>query len=607
MLLVAALVLAAYYPVAFGELCSIDDLKMVSTYSGVTSWTLKGVFTPGWSHGVYYRPIMILSYLFDNYLFHLDVGFLHIENIILHIINAFLVFWLTWQILPLDKKRTSYAPLIASLIFGLHPVNTESVSWISGRTDVLACVFVLLSANFLLLYKRKHSYWFLLVSGISLLLGFLTKETTLAFIPGAFLIMISKDDQPYAYAASQSPSYSSIKSISKFAVLSLICTVTVAVFFFLRSRAILTNDADKLGFTITAILLDIPDAAMVVMNAFVFYVKKLFAPFPLNFVIVEIEPLYEFLGLPLIMLSLYILGRKSVISGVFMSGLFLIMPAFVIAFNQIAWAPYAERYVYISSAFVMVASVLFLNGSVVATPSRRFWIGTLTAVMIVIMSIAVFQRSMVWKSNLTLFQDVVEKNPLEFVPRTCYGFALVDHGKLEKARFQFLRANKENKARLKIKKSLVKNNEYPDVVEASFYQDRFAYWEDADLGLAYVLEKEGKIVEAASAYERINDKSRGRSAEARKRLVNLYVDLLVGAEVNNNASFIKKKLAYYTENWKNTDRAYILFRIGRTLFSQGDNTGALIYFKKAHNEFTIENEYKSISEKFILKLNKERT
>ena len=37
------------------------------------------------------------------------------------------------------------APLFAALLFAVHPVHTESVSWISGRTDVLAALFFLLA------------------------------------------------------------------------------------------------------------------------------------------------------------------------------------------------------------------------------------------------------------------------------------------------------------------------------------------------------------------------------------------------------------------------------------------------------------------------------
>ena len=598
-LLVAALVLAAYYPVASGELCYIDDVKMVSTYSNATSWTLKGVFTPGWTHGVYYRPVMILSYVFDNYVFHLDAGFLHIENIALHIINALLTFWLTWQILPYEKKSTSIVPLVAALIFGLHPINTESVSWISGRTDILACVFVLLSANFLFLYKRRHSRWFLLVSGIFMLLGGLTKETALAFIPGAILIMMAKDGQ--ACPPPRSSSYSS-SAKSRVAVLFLLGIITFASIFFLRSRAILTNDTDKIGFTITAALLDIPDAAMVVMNAFVFYVKKLFIPFPLNFVIVEIDPLYEFMGLPLVMLSLYALHKKSVISGLFIAGLLLIMPAFVLAFNQIAWAPYAERYVYISSAFITIASVLFLAKIGAGTPRLRPWVGILTSILLVISTVAVFQRSMVWKSNLALFQDVVEKNPTEFTPRACYGFALADHGQFEKARDQFLKANKENRARFVVKRAPDDNAEYPDLIKASFYQNRFGYWEDADLGLAYISEKEGKTLEAIIGYERICDKIGNRPTDARKRLVNLYTVMLARAKSKDEISFIKKKLVRYTDKWRDPDGAEYLFSVGRTLFRLGDRNGARFFLKKAYGLFRDTDQYKNITSTIINKL-----
>jgi protein O-mannosyl-transferase len=604
LLLIMAIALTAYYPVVFGELCAVDDVQMVSTYLDIKSWTMKDVFTPGWQVGVYYRPLMVLSYLFDNYLFHLDEGFLHLENILLHTFNAFLVFWLAYQLLSADKKRKSYLPLLTALVFVLHPINTESVSWISGRTDVLACSFVLLSANCLLLYRQNGRYRFLIASGAFMFMGFLVKEIALAFLPGALLIMTAHEDVPDGLQlASSRFSASAIKNV----VYSLVAIAAVIAFVLLRSHAILSNDSNKIGFTIKVIFLDIPDAAMVVLNSFVFYLKKLYIPFPLDFTIIEIDPLYEFLGLPLVMLSLFILSKRSVLSSVFMSGIFLITPAFMIAFNQIAWTPYAERYVYISSAFIMSASVLYLGNKVNKPLPLQSWVAGFTVVLLIIMAVTVFQRSLVWKTNLALLKDGVDKNPELFTARVGYGFALVDHGDFRSAREQFVKANSDRNARLRI----IRRGDTVDpsgswLTDNSFYQNRFGYWEDADLGLAYLLEKEGKADEAAKAYEQIIKKSGGRSEKATTRIIIFYVNMLTKTRNRTEAKAIKDKLDRYTNDWKNEERPDVLFWVGRTLYSLGDKRGALIYFQKAHADFNNENEYKKISEKFIRSLEKVR-
>lgn len=86
----------------------------------------------------------------------------HITNIILHSVNTFLVVWLTFTLLDIRRghARTGidspsgrvgemssllFASGVSGLLFGCHPLRVESVSWISGRTDLLCALFYLMS------------------------------------------------------------------------------------------------------------------------------------------------------------------------------------------------------------------------------------------------------------------------------------------------------------------------------------------------------------------------------------------------------------------------------------------------------------------------------
>lgn len=89
----------------------------------------------------YYRPLVTLSYMADYALWGRNpVGF-HATNILLHALCAMLVYPL---VLGLVRCRPRTAAL-AALLFAVHPIHTESVTWIAGRTDVISTLFVLLA------------------------------------------------------------------------------------------------------------------------------------------------------------------------------------------------------------------------------------------------------------------------------------------------------------------------------------------------------------------------------------------------------------------------------------------------------------------------------
>ncbi len=605
LLLVCIPLLIVYYPVLFGGLCKIDDEIMVKNYLDIHDWSFLGLFLHPLGTGIYYRPIMFISYMIDNSLFHLDVGFLHLENVLLHIINVLLIFWLTYQLLPRERKRRSYLPLASALLFGLHPINTESVSWISGRTDLLACIFVLLSANSLLLFKRYYSYPFLFASGIFMLLGFLAKEITLAFLPGALLLVLAHHDKEECTPASPSNTPGSV--LRSNVVLATIGLSALFLFYLLRSHAFSINTDDRLLFSAKIILSDIPDTTMVVLNALAFYMKKLFVPFPLNFAIIEIEPLYEFLGLPIVMFFLYVLLRRTVISALFMSGIFLIFPAFIVAFYNVSWTPYAERYLYISSAFIMVATVLTISRLLEENRKLQFWTASITVLIVIIMAVGVYHRSKIWSSNVALFQDIVSKSPQLLTTRATYGLLLADErGDIEQARKELMKVKTESEARVMYKKSNDKGSMWsPSEIDPSFFHNRLGYWEDPDLGLAYLMEKEGKKVEAVAAYEAILEKTHGGSARARRHVIMLYTDSLMRTTNVSKRALILQKLSQHVAKWKDHDRAEFLYQIGKILSIQGEREDAIFYLRMAHNAFNEGSEYKTITAKLISNLESE--
>jgi tetratricopeptide (TPR) repeat protein len=111
-----------------------------------------------------YRPLQSISYAVSFFLWGLDPHIFHVENVLIHAVNGILLYLL---VLALLKKRV--LSFFAALLFLLHPVQVEAVSYLSGRSDCLSLFFFLLS---FLAYVRATSGRAKVTPGISSLLFF---------------------------------------------------------------------------------------------------------------------------------------------------------------------------------------------------------------------------------------------------------------------------------------------------------------------------------------------------------------------------------------------------------------------------------------------------
>jgi tetratricopeptide (TPR) repeat protein len=96
-----------------------------------------------------YRPLMSVSFALDLSIWGKNPMGFHLTNVLLHATVTFLVFLLLLKI-----SGSFRSALLAGAIFGVHPVHTEAVSWISGRSDILSTLFAIVSVLFSL---KTHS------------------------------------------------------------------------------------------------------------------------------------------------------------------------------------------------------------------------------------------------------------------------------------------------------------------------------------------------------------------------------------------------------------------------------------------------------------------
>ncbi|HZQ90357.1 MAG TPA: tetratricopeptide repeat protein [Terriglobales bacterium] len=144
-ILLAFVLLAAFLPYV-GTLrydWVYDDGGQIVYNPLVQSWRFapRYLVEHMWSNQInvppnYYRPMFLLWCLLNYSAFGLNPMWWHLSTLVLHLLSTALLFYLARQLL-----RDDFSATIAALIFGVHPIHIESVAWISGVTDPLLAMF----------------------------------------------------------------------------------------------------------------------------------------------------------------------------------------------------------------------------------------------------------------------------------------------------------------------------------------------------------------------------------------------------------------------------------------------------------------------------------
>ncbi|MGR3310287.1 MAG: tetratricopeptide repeat protein [Candidatus Brocadiales bacterium] len=163
-----------------------DDLGLVKSNPYIRSLTN----IPDSIRHMHYRPLRAISYTIDYYFTGLNPLGYHISNIIYHAITSVLVYLVAYLMMKnlhprvASSRDTTHGastpsrliPLFAALIFASHPVHTDSVTYISGRRDILSTLFFFLGFYYFLRYRTNAKWIYIPLIFMSFFLGLSSKE-----------------------------------------------------------------------------------------------------------------------------------------------------------------------------------------------------------------------------------------------------------------------------------------------------------------------------------------------------------------------------------------------------------------------------------------------
>ena len=157
-----------------------DDEFLVQDNVYIRNWShISKLFTENIGAGAgeifhFYRPLQMITYMIDYSIGGLNAKIYHFTNILLHISAALAIFWLM-NILYKDN----FLSLFTGILFVVHPIHTEAVSYVSGRADSLAALFTLLCFIFYIKYLNSESKSATILTVSSYVLAILSRENSL--------------------------------------------------------------------------------------------------------------------------------------------------------------------------------------------------------------------------------------------------------------------------------------------------------------------------------------------------------------------------------------------------------------------------------------------
>lgn len=573
--LISIVVLLAYYPALFAPLNPIDDNRMVDDLLNRSGIPWRDFLFP--VSKSYYRPLVGSSFLLDRYLWNLETPFLHFGNMMLHWVNTLLVFALACRIGRLAGLTGVGLAVCAALLFGLHPVNTEAVIWVSGRADLMAGFFILLILHGAIsFYTSQKKSWLLTVAGL-FFLGCLAKETVLFVWPGLIAAgwLVSRD-----FAAN--PNNRLLRLVP--ALLPAFASLfSIAGYFALRAYALHGRD---LGIGhVGKVLAGTPSSTVAstasssgeflvaglekALTVLGFYFRKMVQPFPLNFGITGVPEYYLWGGVLLILCCLYWLVKTSWPGVLLLTAVSLTSVAVLVAFGGISWTPVAERYLYSPSAMAAIGVSVAGAGYLKGKPPRPwpFLAGSVVALLLVIAAVGTFSRALVWQDNVALFRDTVDKSPDFAMARVSLATVLMQRGDRDEAA------------------EMMRDLDIPAFQVAS-------------LNKVSIMVADGKFEEARAF---LIGRLQNPGAYRRIVLENLVRVLALMADGEPDAARKKiyqtEQLTHLNDLWKSTREPFYLYQVGRLQLSMGDRSSARHAFETAYQAFPEGSIYREPSRK----------
>ena len=400
LLLLIICAILVFFPALKGEyLLNWDDDQQVTNNFDVLnfSWeSIKNYFSTFYTNS--YQPLASFSLGLEHYLFGYNPFYPHLTNMLLHIFNIIIAYFLLGRILPKQK----IASFFILAIFALHPLQAELMGWISTRSTLLNSFFFLLACLSYTTYaldpKKKKKYIWL--TFLFFTLSVLSKATGVV-LPMALL--------SFDYLYRRRLTLGLILEKIPF----FIGSITIGIVSII-SRNVTKSQGGYDGYY------TFYEKLSLVSHTVFLYLKKSFIandlfffygyPYKVKSDQIELKfllsPLWVIL-IALVFILVYKYLQKEYKRLWIFGGSFFIVNIFIVLnFTPFSLTFFAERYMYIAIIGVYISSIVLIENILRTTPVVKNFFYILMGVFLISLAIKSNQRSNLWNKEIILWTHV---------------------------------------------------------------------------------------------------------------------------------------------------------------------------------------------------------
>ncbi len=407
-----------YAPVREHGFSMFDDREYVvdnlNVQAGWTGESVRWAFTS--AHASNWHPLTWLSHMLDVELFGDWAGGHHWTSVVLHGLNAVLLFTFLCTL-----SRAAGPSILAAALFAFHPIRVESVAWIAERKDVLSGLFFFLTLLAYAAYSRRGGLVFYLLTLLAFLAG-LGAKPMLVTVPFLLLLL----DVGMREKRGRSWKVLVLEKLPMLGFAAGMIGVT------LRAQAAGGAINATGAFPLVERLANVPTAYLAYVGKFLLPVRlAAYYPHP-----ALTDP--EGLGTRLLLGSLGLVAIALVSWGawrvrrrqahLFVGWFwFLGMLVPVIGFVQAGAQQYADRYQYLPGIGLILALVWGTWEALTGARQRNLW-GLAGVLVLILLAVQTSRQIRFWKSDRLLFEHALEVTNGNFAAHNNVGVYFNEQG-----------------------------------------------------------------------------------------------------------------------------------------------------------------------------------
>jgi tetratricopeptide (TPR) repeat protein len=402
----------------------LDDVTNIVKNEGLHLESISGenlkraLFSDPGRPGGLYRPVACLSFAMNYYLGGLNVLGYHLTNVAIHIMASIFLYLFIYHTLRLPSLSEKYGPqayhiaLISTLLWAIHPIQVQSVTYIVQRMTSLAGMFYVMSMYFYVKYRTVQrslrKALFMCLCSLAFLMSFGSKENALLLPLSLFL---------YEIFLVQKSSVSFLRKNALRIVLVGIAVILAGLLFLYDGKGGffgLLRAYEARPFSLTERLLTEPRVLLFYLSLLIYPISDRFSiahSFPISTSIIDPpSTLVSILAIVIALIFLLALARKHALISFSFLFFFVnhLMESSVFALELVF-----EHRNYVPSMFFFVPLSVGLIKAIdsSAKQTMRYLLSVFTMFLIIGFSLSAYSRNFVWIDLRTLWTDALQKAP----------------------------------------------------------------------------------------------------------------------------------------------------------------------------------------------------